>query len=145
MHPAATSWYVVANGKDGEAGTVTMGLSDAELKVMSVIWEAGGEAPARQVIDALAASDDLSSSATYTLIYRCIKKGAIERVDPGFVCRATISQQEMQDEQTSQLVDRLFGGSTDRLFAALVNRKKVSPHEMERLKSVIDDYGKHFE
>lgn len=121
------------------------GLSDSELRVMSAIWRAGGQAPAKAVIDALACEDGLSSSAAYTLIYRCIKKGAVERIDPGFICRATISQQQMQDEQTSELAERLFDGSIDKLFAALVDRKRVSADEIERLRTTIDSYGKHFE
>lgn len=121
------------------------GLSDSELRVMSVIWRAGGQAEARTVIDALSREDGLSSSAAYTLIYRCIKKGAIERVDPGFVCRATISQQQMQDEQTNELANRLFDGSIDKLFATLVDRRRVSTDEVERLRATIDSYGKHFE
>lgn len=121
------------------------GLSDTELKVMAVIWREGGEASARQIDKALAAEAGFSSSATYTLIYRCIKKGAVERVDPGFVCRAIISQQEMQDEQTEQLVDRLFDGSVDKLFASLVDRGKVSTEEIGRLRDMISQHGKHFE
>ena len=34
---------------------------------------------------------------TYTLIKRCIKKGAIERSDPGFMCHALVPQAEVQE------------------------------------------------
>lgn len=121
------------------------GLSDSELKVMNVIWQSGGEVPARAVVDALSQSDGLSASAAYTLVYRCIKKGAVERVDPGFVCRSKVSRQEVQDEQTDSLVSRLFDGSVDKLFSALIDRRRVSAEEVARLRSSIENYGRHFE
>lgn len=120
-------------------------LSDAELDVMGAVWDAGGEAAAIDVCKAFESKAGASRSATYTLIYRCIKKGALERVDPGFVCRAKVSRDQMQDEQTNRLADKLFEGSLDNLFAALVDRKKVSVRALERARAALDEYGTRFD
>lgn len=55
------------------------------------------------------------------------------------MCRPLIPQEKVQAEETDGLIDRLFGGSADKLFAALVKRKKLSPQEIDRLRSQADD------
>ena len=124
---------------------MSVGLSDAELRVMGVVWREGGSTTARKIVETLSDEVQYSSSATYTLIYRCIKKGALQRTEPGFVCKALVSQEEMQAKQTDALVERLYDGSADKLFAALVSRKKVSRDEISRLRDAIDESGEHFE
>ncbi|MBR3581459.1 MAG: BlaI/MecI/CopY family transcriptional regulator, partial [Lachnospiraceae bacterium] len=36
-------------------------------------------------------------NTTYTVIKRLIDKGAVERIEPGFMCRAIISKQKIQE------------------------------------------------
>ena len=117
----------------------TTALSDSELKVMDVVWREGGETTARRIGEALANRFGYSLSATYTLIGRCIKKGAVERSEPGFVCRALVPREEVQRAETDELINKLYDGSADKLFAALLSSKKISREEIERLKKLIDD------
>ena len=58
-------------------------LFDSELKVMSVLWR-DGDVPAKTIAKLLTEELGWNVNTTYTLIKRCIKKGAIERSDPGF-------------------------------------------------------------
>ena len=109
-------------------------LSDTELRVMDVIWSEG-EASASRIAGVLKERYGYDVTTVYTLISRCIKKGAVERCEPGYVCRPLIPQEKVQAEET----DGLFGGSADKLFAALVKRKKLSPQEIDRLRSQADD------
>lgn len=114
-------------------------LSDSEIRVMDVVWANSGEASAKQISEALAEQLGYSASATYTLIHRCIKKGALERVEPGFLCRALVNREQIQAEETDRLVDRVFEGSADKLFAALIGRQKVSREEIARLRTLVDE------
>ncbi len=113
-------------------------LSDTELRVMDVIWSEG-EASASRIAGVLKERYGYDVTTVYTLISRCIKKGAVERIEPGYVCRPLIPQEKVQAEETDGLIDRLFGGSADRLFAALVKRKKLSAQELDRLRAQADD------
>ena len=99
-------------------------LQDAELKVMNVIWK---EQPvrARRIVEALAAETGWNVNTTYTLIKRCIEKGAVERSEPGFVCRALVTKKDVQNAETDRLIDRLFDGSLDKLYYALLERKRL--------------------
>ncbi len=116
-------------------------LTDAELEVMSVVWESGGSESAANVYAALSGSG-CERAAVYQLIHRLIKKGMLEREEPGFVCRALVSRDEIQVEEAKRLVDRFFGGSAERLLVALVDSKAVTAEEIDRLRSMIRDaYG----
>ena len=57
-------------------------LFDSELKVMDVLWKEG-DTPAREIARVLTDELGWNVNTTYTLIKRCIKKGAIARSEPG--------------------------------------------------------------
>ena len=58
-------------------------LFDSELKVMDVLWK-HGDCTAKYISDVLKESVGWNMNTTYTLIKRCIKKGAILRYEPHF-------------------------------------------------------------
>ena len=115
-----------------------MKLFDSELKVMGVLWRQGDQS-ARQIARTLGEEIGWNVNTTYTLIKRCIGKGAIERIEPGFVCRALVSREQVQQEETQELIDRMFDGSADALFASLLGSKRVSEAQMHRLRAMIDE------
>lgn len=113
-------------------------LFDSELKVMNVIWDEGA-VTAKHISDVLKESVGWNMNTTYTLIKRCIKKGAIERTEPHFMCRALIQREEVQQEQTQELIEKMFGGSVNKLFASLLGNKKLSSDQIKELKNIIDE------
>ena len=115
-----------------------MKLFDSELKVMDVLWT-NGDMPARQIAAILTESIGWNVNTTYTLIKRCMAKGAIERIDPGFVCRPLIPKEEVQRAETDELIHKLYDGSADKLFAALLDRKKLTAEEIRHLKRLVDE------
>lgn len=58
---------------------------------MDVLWK-DGDVPAKYVADTLNREVGWNKNTTYTLIKRCINKGAIERTEPGFMCHALIAK-----------------------------------------------------
>lgn len=122
----------------GEADTMEIKLFDSELKVMQVLWKQGNT-PAREIAAALKAETGWNVNTTYTLIKRCIAKGAIQREEPGFVCRALIRKEEVQEAETNELIDKIYDGSADKLFAALLGRKKLSAEQIERLRQIVGE------
>ena len=113
-------------------------LQDAELKVMNVIWREG-RATAKHVAEVLKAETGWNVNTTYTLLRRCIDKGALERSEPGFLCRPLIPKEEVQRSETDRLIEKIFDGSVDKLFAALLWRKKLPEEEIEKLKAIIGE------
>lgn len=115
-----------------------MKLQDSELKVMDVLWKRG-DLPARQVAEILTEQVGWNVNTTYTLIKRCIAKGAIERREPRFVCHALVSQQQVQYDETEELIQKVFDGSADKLFASLLSRKPLSDEQIANLHRIIDE------
>ncbi len=116
----------------------TVKLFDSELKVMGILWKEG-DVPAKHVADILMKELGWNKNTTYTLIKRCIKKGAIERSEPNFICHALIPKEEIQEAETNELIDKIYDGSADKLFTALLGRKKLSAEEIKKLKQMVAD------
>lgn len=117
--------------------SVDIKLVDSELKVMNVLWR-DGDTPARRIAEMLTASLGWNVNTTYTLIKRCIKKGAIERSEPNFMCHALIPKEDVQEVETDELINKVYDGSVDKLFTALLGRK-LSPEQIQRLKQIVSD------
>ncbi len=113
-------------------------LQDSELKVMNVIWR---EQPvrAKRIVEVLSKDIGWNANTTYTLIKRCIAKGAVERFEPGFVCRALVNKADIQRDETDRLIDKIFDGSADMLFASLLSRKKLGNDEISKLRDIIGE------
>ena len=113
-------------------------LYDSELKVMDVLWREG-DCTARHIADVLEGEVGWNVNTTYTLIKRCIAKGAIQRREPKFVCHALVEKAAVQQAETDALIGKLFDGSAETLFAALLGRKKYTAEEIERLRRLVDE------
>ena len=112
-------------------------LSDSERKIMELLWREG-ETSARRVAEVMERDHGWNVNATYTLIKRCIRKGAVERREPGFLCRPLVSWDSVRQAETEKLLDRVFDGSVDLLFSALVGSGRLSGPELERLRKRLE-------
>ena len=115
-----------------------MKLFDSELKVMDVLWRTGDQT-AKEIARLLRMSVGWNVNTTYTVIKKCIKKGAIERREPNFLCHALISREAVQASETDELIDKIYDGSADMLFASLLTRKTLSAEQIERLKKIVEE------
>ena len=113
-------------------------LFDSELKVMDVLWR-NGDCTAKYISDVLKEEVGWNMNTTYTLIKRCIKKGAIERSEPNFMCHALIAKETVQEAETNELIDKIYDGSADKLFAALLGRRRLSKEQIDRLREIVGE------
>ena len=113
-------------------------LFDSELKVMGVLWKRG-DTPAKEIAKVLTAELGRNFNTTYTLIKSCISKGAIQRSEPGFLCHALIPKSAVQEAETDELINKVYDGSADKLFAALLGRPQLSPQQIETLRQIVGD------
>ena len=111
-------------------------LFDSELKVMDILWKEG-DMTAKQISDILKAEIGWNMNTTYTVIKKCIGKRAIQRTEPNFLCHALIPKEAVQEAETDELIGKLYDGSVDKLFAALLGRKKLSAEQIARLKQIV--------
>ena len=115
-----------------------MKLFDSELKVMDVLWRAGDQT-AKQISEILKEEIGWNVNTTYTVIKKCIAKGAVQRSEPNFLCHALVSKSEIQAEETEELIGKLFDGSPDLLFASLLGSKKISPEQIAQLRQIVEE------
>ena len=115
-----------------------MKLFDSELKVMDVLWSRG-DMTAKEISNILHDAIGWNMNTTYTVIKKCVAKGAIERSEPNFMCRALISKDAVRAAEASELVTKLFDGSPDLLFASLLGGKALSREQIDRLRAWIDE------
>ena len=116
-----------------------MKLFDSEWKVMEVLWQEN-DRPAKEISLRLEDSIGWNKNTTYTVIKKCIDKGAIERREPNFICHATITKQQAQKEEADTLVEKVFGGSAELLFASILSDRSLSKEELARLKALVEEY-----
>ena len=112
-------------------------LFDSELKVMEPLWEDGPQT-AGALAKRLAQSCGWNRNTTYTVIKKLIDKGAVARSDPGFLCTALVSCEEVQRQETDSLISRLFGGSRTQFLSAFLSEKDLTPAEAAQLRELIE-------
>jgi BlaI family penicillinase repressor len=112
-------------------------LYDSELKVMDVLWNEG-DLSAGQLAKVLKDEVGWNRNTTYTVIKKCIEKGAIERYEPNFMCKAIVSREQAQNYETAELIDKMFNGSKESFFAAFLDGKNLTKEEIENLKQVVN-------
>jgi predicted transcriptional regulator len=107
---------------------------------MDVLWNEG-DLTAKRITEILGKLIGWNKNTTYTVIKKCVDKGAIERIEPNFVCHALISREQARDFELDELIDKLFGGSADLLFASLLDRKNLPADIARKLKNIISASG----
>ena len=107
---------------------------------METLWK-HGECTAGQMAKLLKEEIGWNRNTTYTVIKKCIEKGAIERCEPNFMCRAAVRREEIQAAETEELIDRMFEGSKSKFFAAFLSGQSLSKEELEELKQVLRQAG----
>ena len=113
-------------------------LFDSELKVMDVLWKEG-DTTAKRIAETLKKQVGWSKTTTYTLIKRCIDKGAIERIDPNFVCHPLVTIEQARELETTELINKMYDGAVDQLVASILGRKNLSSEEIKRLKELVSN------
>ena len=113
-----------------------MKLCNSELKILEILWE-NGDTTAKRITEILAETTGWSKTTTYTVIKRCIDKGAVGRMEPDFACHALVSREQVQETEVTMLIDKMFEGMPDQLVATVLGRKKHSPEEIQRMKDLI--------
>lgn len=112
-------------------------LFDSELKVMELLWEEG-DTTAKRIAELAKERTGWSKTTTYTVIKKCIEKGAIKKLNPGYLCHALVTREDAQILETTDLINKMYNGRTDQLVAALLDHQKLTKEEIEHLKEIVE-------
>ena len=116
------------------------GLTDAELRLMDVLWEKG-TGTVSDVVEALPKSVPLAYSTVLTTLRILENKGYLTHLQEGraYVYRPVIGRDQARQSAVSYLVRRFFDGSRDQLMLRLLEDKGIGPRELKRLRRLIEE------
>ena len=113
-------------------------LTDAEARVMAVLWER----QAATVADVVAALT--KRPATYSTVQTILRiletKGYVthDKVERAFVYRPVVDQAQARRRALRHLVGRLFDGSPTLLVSNVLEDETIDAAELKRLKELIE-------
>lgn len=118
-------------------------IGNLQLKIMRVLWE-HGEATARQITDSINLSEPTAHSTVQTLLRKLEVKKAVgyEERDRTFVFRPLVTESEVTQTATQDLISRVFHGSLSGLVAHVLENEEISTEEMAKLRKLIDEKSK---
>ena len=112
-------------------------ISDSELEVMRVLWEAGDALPITEIRRSLQSSKGWEATTIKTLVQRLCAKGVLAREKRNvFYYSPLVSEQEYNDWATGDLIRRLYRGSAKELVAALVRSDGLSKSDVDELRAM---------
>lgn len=114
-------------------------IFDSELHILEILWTRG-ELPAKDIAAVAAEQVGWSKTTTYTVLKKCVAKGLVRRTEPGFVCCALVSREDVQQQETQELINRMYGGRADRLVASLLEGKALDSQELARLRKMVEEW-----
>lgn len=115
-------------------------LTDAELRIMHVVWELG-QATVNDVAAASAETRDLAYNTILTTMRILEQKGYLAHTKDGraHVYRPLIDRRAAQTRAVRHMLQSLFDNSPEMLLVNLLKNESLSPAELDRLRSMIDD------
>ena len=112
-------------------------ISDSELEVMKLLWQAEDALPVTEIREALQRSRGWEATTVKTLVSRLVSKGVIAQEKRNvFYYSPRITEQEYNTWATQGLIRRLYHGSAKDLVAALVHSEGLSRRDLEELQKL---------
>ncbi len=115
-------------------------LSESEWTVMKTLWERS-PLTLGEVYSAVNREKVWTRATVYVMLKRLIAKGAVGVCGDGRVSeyRALVGRPDAAAYETMSLIDRVYDGSVEMLFASLTERKPLSDREIDELQKILDN------
>jgi len=114
-------------------------LTEAELRLMEVLWERGSST-VQQVLEALPKRPALAYNSVLTTMRILEKKGYVRHLKDGraHVYTSVIERQEATRSEISHLVHRFFKNSRDLLLLNMLEESSIDEQELDRLRQFFE-------
>lgn len=112
-------------------------LAESEEKFAELIWQnepigSGG------LVKLSEKEMNWKKSTTYTVLKKLCEKGIFQNENA--VVSSLISKDEYYAKQSIRFVEDTFGGSLPKFLTAFIGGRKLSKHQAEELKKLIDEH-----
>ena len=113
-------------------------LTKLELQIMQVIWKRGAST-VTAVQEGL--QQDLAYTTVQTMLNILHRKGKLKRELHGraFAYAATVTEAKASSHAVRDLVDRMFGGSSEDLVMSLIKNRQIDPKKIAELTKRLEE------
>ena len=113
--------------------------TNSELEILHVLWRRGPSA-VKDVHASLSETRTTGYTTVLKLMQIMADKGLVERDEENraHIYRAAITESDVQQGFTDDLVHRVFGGSAHRLALHALGSKKATPEELAEIRRLLD-------
>ena len=112
-------------------------ISDSELEVMKLLWQAGDALPVTEIRETLQRTRGWEATTVKTLVSRLVSKGALRQEKRNvFYYSPLITERDYNAWATDSLIRRLYNGSARELVAALVRSEGLTQQDIEELRTM---------
>jgi predicted transcriptional regulator len=113
-------------------------LTDAELRLMEVVWEKG-KATVADVVEGLPSDVPLAYSTVLTTLRILENKGYLRHTKDGrsFIYYPVVQREQARENALAHLLRRFFEDSPELLMLNLMERGKIDARELARLRKRI--------
>ncbi|MGM0586878.1 MAG: BlaI/MecI/CopY family transcriptional regulator [Bacteroidota bacterium] len=115
--------------------------TDSELEILKILWQ-NGPSTVREVHDEI----KKQKSSGYTTILKLMQimheKELVERDESSraHIYSANIQESDTEQSLVSDLMDRVFGGSAQKLVMRALESKSASKEELSEIRSLLDKF-----
>jgi BlaI family transcriptional regulator, penicillinase repressor len=114
-------------------------LTDAELRIMNVLW-VRGSGTVQSILDSLPGTPSLAYNSVLTTIRILERKGYVEHVKDGraHVYAPLLGRQDATRSEIRHLVSRFFKNSHEQLVLNILEDRGINAEELDRLREILD-------
>lgn len=114
-------------------------LTEAELRLMRMLWARGGESAVADLVAAMPEGETLAYTSVLTTIRILEQKGYVRHRQEGraFLYSPCVAEHEASRSEVRHMMRRFFGDSRERLLLSLLGDDEIDPDELDRLKQAI--------
>lgn len=112
-------------------------LGESEYRFACIVWE-NEPLPSGRLVELCAAQLGWKKSTTYTVLKNLCAKGILRNENT--VVRALVPKEQVQRQESAQVVEKTFGGSLPQFVAAFLGQKGISPQEAAEIEAMLAAY-----
>ena len=112
-------------------------LAETEEKFAELIWQ-NEPIGSGDLVKLSEKEMNWKKSTTYTVLKKLCEKGIFQNENA--VVSSQISKDEYYAKQSIRFVEDTFGGSLPKFLTAFISNKKLSKHQVDELKRLIDEH-----
>jgi len=121
------------------ARTKSATLTEAELRIMNVLWEKGS-ATVHEVLQAMPAKPALAYNSVLTIIRILETKGYVKHVKDkrAHIYLPKVGRKDATRFEVRHLLTRFFGNSDELLVLNILEEKNIDADELARLRQLLE-------